>query len=278
MKVKKLISTLLAFIMIVSLTPVIAFAQEPASPSEEAIDAALVDRGYPQIVLNEMSITAKRSIYEDTSLYFKGATITTYDEETGTFEDFEIPENGIIPYGQISTSDLSLVWSVNADEDNPDLIIVQYSYKWNKLPFFRWQDPIAVSWDSDLFEMQDDSFYKVDNYDGYVVDPSSGLILSTITGGIHSQENGYAKGFSSGVTWYADLKGYLGITVTKLYGYGEFVLEKKTSKSGTSKIYGHYVHPTASISLSVNISDYGSFSVSGGSNYDERGNQTTFEY
>lgn len=59
---------------------------------------------------------------------------------------------------------------------------------------------------------------------------------------------------------------------------------KSTSKkvkevtSGSTTLYGHYVHPKAELGLSVNVSSYGSFSISGGSNYDERGSQKTISW
>ena len=157
-------------------------------------------------------------------------------------------------------------------------IKVTYNYNWTNLPFFRWQDPVSVSWDNSKFEMADNSFSKVDKYDGYVTD-SAGNIYGPYINQIHSSESGYASASNAGVTWYADLKGYVGVNPTKLYGYGTFKLNPKSStSSGSSTLYGHYVHPTTSASLSVNIASYGSFSVSGGSGYDERGNQRTLSW
>ena len=79
--------------------------------------------------------------------------------------------------------------------------------------------------------------------------------------------------------WYADLKGYIGVQPTKLYGSGTFKLApKSTTTSGSTTLYGHYVHPKAELGLSVNVSSYGSFSISGGSNYDERGSQKTISW
>lgn len=95
----------------------------------------------------------------------------------------------------------------------------------------------------------------------------------------HSSENGYANASNAGVSWYADLKGYIGVQPTKLYGSGTFKLApKSTTTSGSTTLYGHYVHPKAELGLSVNVSSYGSFSISGGSNYDERGSQKTISW
>lgn len=93
----------------------------------------------------------------------------------------------------------------------------------------------------------------------------------------YSSENGYANASNAGVSWYADLKGYIGVQPTKLYGSGTFKLApKSTTTSGSTTLYGHYVHPKAELGLSVNVSSYGSFSISGGSNYDERGSQKQY--
>lgn len=271
---KKVVSIVLALAMIFSLS-ISAFAAEASSVSEEKMIESLIERGYPAIYLEHTSPSVIESLYAKPDAVFEGATITTYDEQTGAFVDYEIPADGIMLLGQIPTADLTLTWSVSNNNKTGTEKLVMYSYSWNKLPFFRWQDPMAVSWDSDKFEMKDSSFYKVDKYDGFIANES---YYESFTGEIKSEEYGYARAFDSGVTWYADLVGYLGITATKLYGHSEFVLRKLATGSGSSTLYGHYVHPTASVSLSINIGDYGSFSVTGGSNFDERGNQKTFSY
>lgn len=156
----------------------------------------------------------------------------------------------------------------------PDVFVTP-NYNWLNLPFFRWQDPTSVSWDDSKFQMTDNSFSKVDKYDGYVIGPN-GELLGPYTNQTHSSENGYANASNAGVSWYADLKGYIGVQPTKLYGSGTFKLApKSTTTSGSTTLYGHYVHPKAELGLSVNVSSYGSFSISGGSNYDERGSQKT---
>ena len=275
MKNRKLLSLVLSVAIVALLGCNRARA---ATVVESEIDSALLNRGYPQIVLEHMSLSAKESIYGDTSLYFKSATITTYDQETHEFEDYTIQSDGIMPIGQIPAADLSLVWSISGVLSDPSLIKVKYSYQWNSLPFFRWQDNIGVSWDDTLFEMQPGSFYKVDKLNGELVDPNTGITTSYINGAIQSEEYGYANGYPSGVTWYADLKGYIGPIVTSLYGHGEFTLERKTSGHGTTYLYGHYVHPQIAVGANITINKHGSFSVSAGGLYDERGNSIKLNY
>lgn len=279
---KKLVSIFVALSISLAL-PVYASTSNPSlqasavTVTEEEINSDLLARGYPQLYLENTSFSAKKSLYEKPDLVFESAILTIYDEETGEFVDYEISENAIMPHGQIPTSSLALTWAITRDQKLGKDITVVYSYDWTKLPFFRWQDPIAVSWDDGKFEMKDNSFYKVDMYDGaYAAD--DGTLYDYFFNRIKSEENGYAKGFSSGVTWYADLVGQWPFVLTRLHGHGEFVLTRKVDTSGTSTIYGHYVHPTINIGVSINVEDYGSFSVSGGGSYDERGNQQTFSY
>lgn len=97
--------------------------------------------------------------------------------------------------------------------------------------------------------MTDNSFSKVDKYDGYVIGPN-GELLGPYTNQTHSSENGYANASNAGVSWYADLKGYIGVQPTKLYGSGTFKLApKSTTTSGSTTLYGHYVHPKAELGL-----------------------------
>ena len=279
---KKIFATFLAItlcLMTLSMNVTAVSLSVANGVENEVIDATLRSRGYPQVFLDSMSPSAKLSIYEKSDFVFDGGIITTYSQETGIFTDYEIAADGIATIGQIPASDLTLSWSISKNPRNSKELFAEYSYVWNNMPFFRWQDPIAVSWDDSLFEMKDDSFYKIDMYDGYYINSSGVPTGETFTGYIKSEEYGYASGYSAGVTWYADLRGYDVLYVADaLYGHGEFTLEKKTSSTGSSKMYGHYVHPTASFGASIAIPKFGSFSVSGGGSSDERGNQKTFSY
>lgn len=113
--------------------------------------------------------------------------------------------------------------------------------------------------------------------------PNKSGITSMFSGLLYCADCGaklsLANASNAGVSWYADLKGYIGVQPTKLYGSGTFKLApKSTTTSGSTTLYGHYVHPKAELGLSVNVSSYGSFSISGGSNYDERGSQKTISW
>ncbi len=245
--------------------------------SETDIDTALEQRGYPKIVLETLDTDLKEELLNE-KVDFAGATMSYYNEEEGVFSDLDINEDGtyISPKGQISTSDLSLAFiycKYKDDYGRLNYIKVIYNYKWLHLPICRWQDPIAVSWDSSKFEMADNSFRKYDKYDGYYSDGTNSHFVQSQT---HSYEPGFANASPSGVSWYADLKGYVGIIPTSLYGYATFnLVPKNTTYSGSSTLYGHYVHPTIAGSISVDVETYGSFSISGISSYDDHGSQHT---
>lgn len=275
---KKLLSLSLIVTCVLGLSQT-AFAETTMPASD--LDSLLESRGYPKIVLESMDNDLKEIIYNENN-EFSGATVSYYDDTSNTFTDISIDENGdyILPRGQISTSSLSmaLIYTKNkASNGNLNSIRIYYNYKWLKLPVFRWQDPIAVSWDNTKFQMSDNSFKKVDKYDGYIVD-SNGT-MHTYTNQIHSSENGYANASNAGVSWYADLKGYTGIIPTNLYGYAIFdLVPTHSTSSGSTTLYAHYVHPTAAINIGINIASYGNFSISGGGDYDERGNQHTISW
>lgn len=267
--------------------PPYGYLRNPDDKTRWLVDgeAAAVVRRIFSLCMQGKGVSAiATTLWKDRTLAFCGAVITYYDENSGTYSEIDVNEDGtyIAPRGQISTSDLSLSFTYSrspaAKNTKLSYIKVTYNYNWLNLPFFRWQDPTSVSWDDSKFQMTDNSFSKVDKYDGYVIGPN-GELLGPYTNQTHSSENGYANASNAGVSWYADLKGYIGVQPTKLYGSGTFKLApKSTTTSGSTTLYGHYVHPKAELGLSVNVSSYGSFSISGGSNYDERGSQKTISW
>lgn len=274
---KKLVYLLLSAVMIMGMS-VNIFANEIDAVN---IDSILMQRGYPQIVLEKMDDDVKSIILTDDTT-FAGAIISYYDEDDGTFADITVNEDGsyIDPRGQIPTADLSLTWVFNKSTTSNgklNTIRVTFNYNWLHLPIFRWQDPVSISWDDTKFQMKPGSFEKIDKYDGIIV--NNVQIVSTVINQVHSYEQGYASSSNAGVTWYADLKGYTGVSPTKLYGHGTFTLNAKSgTSSGSTIFYSHYIHPTTSMNVGVTIPGYGNFSVNSGSGYDERGNHISFSW
>lgn len=267
--IKKTISFVLAITILFTITI-------PCFATNE-IDAVLLERGYPSDVLARMTPEQKLELYQDENLTYVGTLSINYTEDFP--KDFN---NSLQPYGQISTSDLSLYFDVscamNGGTSNTlNYIYIQFHYNWNKIPVMRFQDPIAISWDDTKFRLEDDSFSKVDKFTGYFTDFDGTAYW--LHDEIHSSESGYAEASTAGVSWYADLKGNIGIVVTELYGYGSFKLVPAhgvTIYDGLrSTLYAHYVHPTLSFGASIAVKTYGSFDVSGGGSYDERGTQRT---
>ncbi len=263
---------------VLSLTLALVFIFTVASPcfaatSTDDIDTALIERGYPSDVLSRMDESHKLMIYQDPNWFYGGSNSIRYSEAQNN--------TGIQPYGQIPVSDLTLYFdlSYGVYDGVLEQIFVQFYYTWNNIPTFRFQDPIAISWDESKFKLKDDSFYKVDKFTGfYTYEPG---VVTWLRDEVHSLETGYAIASPSGVSWYADLKGNIGVTVTELYGYGYFFLEPAHNvtvyEGDTSTLYAHYVHPTASLGASIAVASYGSFDISCLGGYDERGTQISFE-
>lgn len=230
------------------------------------IEKNLLSRGYPQQVLNGLCDEAKEEIFLSNSI-FEEATLQCYDEQTGEASSlqFKAGQTPIMPYGQIQTKHLALTWVISQGTRNKKLIT--FNYNWTQLPLNRWQDPIGISWDANKLYLETGSFHKVDKF---TFRNGSSAPLYT---GVQSDEWAYANGGANGVTWYADLKGHSGsMPVYGLYGYATFTLIPKT-QTGSSQLFSHYVHAKLSNSLAMAIPGFGSFSVSGGSFYDELGNQ-----
>lgn len=269
---KKVISLLLSAILVFSCTINVSAAEN----DNKSIDEILIERGYPISILQKMSDSTKATICDNPNLIYENGFTLSYQEENGQLVLQEVLAEGdkAIPYGQIPTADLELTWTVSLDtsaRDNERLIV--YSYQWKNLPVARFQDPMSVSWDGDYYSMKSNSFHKVDQYE------YTSVYTGVSGSGTHSSEAGYASASKDGVTWYADLKGYIAEgVIRKLYGHGQFILVKDKEPSSPTRLYGHYIHSKISTNLSVVIPDTGEFQVSGGSSYDERGTDRVISF
>ena len=261
MKSRKILCALLASAILWQCSATVSGTGCPSAPGpsqEVLLDAALAARGYPQPVLDSMNPKAKEALSLNSNLTFHAACIVVYDGETGRSRDYSVQAGQPLPVSQIPASDLGLAWVIS--NDGEDCLNVQFSYEWHSMPAFRFQDPIALSWDGEQFAMVDDTFEKTDYYREYMIDSVTGeTSLSGVK--IQSQENGYADGSDNGVTWYADLKG--GLSVSELYGEASVTLEKLTPASGASRIDGLYVHSALFSWNSPAVSGSGDFTVTG---------------
>lgn len=187
-------------------------------------DELLLSRGYPQSVLDSLSVSVKRSLQSEDSLTFSCALVTVYDSENEKYSEYYITTDETV-FIRDSEAPVLLNWVISETTDEK-IIDVKFSYEWQELPLLRGQDKISVSWDGEFYEFVSNSFFKADMYgdhENYFV---------------NSSDSGYAKGDWNGVTWYADLDG----SGSVLFGYGEFQLRKKTSDVLDTVFYGLYVH------------------------------------
>ena len=254
-------------IVILLLSPLSIFANEPLSH-----DKILLQRGYPQIVIDSLDVSQKDYLITENSV-FMGAVIA-YLSEDGTSTIIHINEDGsyIMPRGgQISVADLALSLTYSRDQSYSTLkyIDVTASYNWLNLPAERLEDALTVTWDDTKFKRELHSFRKVDKYNAYLIDSVGNVIY--FSDQITSDEPAYARQTDCGVTWYADLQEGIGLFVTNLYGYATFrLLPLESTYAGSSEMYFHYVHDKSiSGSISINIKDKGSISVSTSGDYSE---------
>lgn len=268
---RNLCTSCLILAMFIVLIPSVNAAPNSVDVNIDDMDAALRERGYPQLYLDNTAPSAKESLYNQPDLIFDGGQIAIYDEDMHELETYDLSNSGISPMGQIPDADLTvtLSFSRNATSKN---VLVTCSYNWKKIPISRFQDALAVSWDNTKYSMVSGGFYKVDKYDGITSDGKY------VSGQVNSEARNYAKSSACGVSWYADLKGYTGFSAKALYGHGEFWLAPEYTNVGKSTFHWHYVHSKVNLSLSINIPHVGSFSVSGAGSYDEMGNQKSYTY
>lgn len=256
---KRLVFAVVTIIVACSLV-VPAFANQTVNMDH--VNEVLLERNYPQHVLDRLSDETKIGLYSNSALSYMSSTCLNYDEETGTYSDVSNPQQR----GHIGDDELELTFIYSAayedeNEEALDYIQVTFVYDWLNVPAFRWQDPVAVSWDDEYFRMIPGSFSKADYYYNTIYD----CWYTYATSNSPSDLN------DAGVSWYANLAEI--VMCNRLTGSAEFqiepVPEKQPLTSVNSIIYGKYIHPKVSIGCSVVVSKYGTFDVSVDGNYDE---------
>lgn len=275
----KLIGIAFIFIAATGIFFSISFARS----SSVDLDAALLEKGYPQVVLDSMDEDAKTDIYNEGNITFCGAVISFFDKTGSVLSEVIVSTDGsyAVPVDQIDHASLSLslvcsqVFSPQVSE--PGQIKVTYSYEWLSLPLYRGQDRVCVLWDDSTFKMLDDNFSKTDKYDGYIT--IGGIIVGKAANRIHSSENAYAAGGPTGAAWYADLKGYLGVWPSALYGYGTFKLVPASAPCSNSlTLQGRYLHLKKMPESRNTVITPDNLFTSGGREYDKYENQLTISW
>lgn len=261
---KKLISMGLAVVMCLSLAiPALAVEESNELTDEilnsNSIDEALLQRGIPQQILDRMSDDTKEYVYNNPSLEYGSSMCMSFDEETGEYSDLA-PASEHIPDGDL---DLTFSFYYDTKDNKINTIEVTFDYNWNKLPVFRWSDPIAVSWDDAKLRFVPDSFEKKD-YVQYR-DDDTGILLKPL---LKESSQSPLSTSEAGISWEANLGGHSTIMNTvALYGNAVFKLEPQPElvpmKSIDSTIHAKYVHPQVAVAVSIAVPDFGSFTVNG---------------
>ncbi|MBS5853208.1 MAG: hypothetical protein ACLUG4_08410 [Bacilli bacterium] len=213
--------------------------------SELTVDEILINAKFPQETINKLSNYTKaelaKQVIENNGFEYKIMTLNEVES--------------IATRGQIPDDDLTIIITtmINKVENGAvKEIKVKIYYEWTNLPVWRLEDPIVVQWDATKFSYQEGSFYSEDRYE------RNGDYL-------HTSRTGYYDRNQDSFCWYADLKAgyFLGIggTISKLYGFGELILNVKDEHQlyGTSFIKTTYVH--SKISVEMGISFYGEIGV-----------------
>lgn len=242
---KKIIKVLIFVVLlgITIITSVVGISKFEAS--ELNVDEILINADFPQETIEKLSSYTKaelaKQILESDGFEYKIMTLNEVES--------------MVTRGQIPDDDLTIIITtiINKVENGAvKEIKVKVYYEWTDLPVWRLEDPIVVQWDATKFSYQEGSFYSEDRYE------RDGDHL-------HISRTGYYDRNQDSFCWYADLKAgyFLGIggTISKLYGFGELILNVKDEHQlyGTSFIKTTYVH--SKISVEMGISFYGEIGV-----------------
>ena len=166
-------------------------------------------------------------------------------------QDASIETRGIIDEEELSL----IITTSNYDYDGWFLseIYVKFYYDWINFPTWRLEDPIAITWDANVFDLIFDSFYQEDRY------YRNGDCLFSNGVNFYCNDNT--------ITWDAKLQSeyFLGIggTITKLYGFGEFKLLTTTNYENiNTSLTSNYYHSKKNCAILTLGSPYGYY-VSG---------------
>lgn len=221
--------------------------------SRDNMIAALLDRGYPENLLETLDTSLLQDMYDDTEFNFKSYSRETYEMQDAGYAQTR---------GSIDSTELELTCIIS--DNGRDTLTVYYAYNWLALPAFRWVDTIAFSWDETLYDLVSGTFHR---YDQYKTSSSAGAKL-------HDSGITPATATSSGITWNVDLKGYGLDMPTELFGYANF----KLSGTPTESIfYSRYFHEILGEVLIVPIPHYGPIEIPSPASGDSRPLTTEYD-
>lgn len=171
------------------------------SDSESAFDAELSERGFPQIVINAMTVDSKEALCANKQLQFAGASISTMKNGKKNQTAFSITvdrdgklggdtlllysalvsfpnqlmqgsryvpilSHAVVSKGMISSGDLmfSIITTAYKSDGHLNYLNVQESYIWRKPPLWRLSDQIEFSWNPGQFEADSHSVTTRDRH------------------------------------------------------------------------------------------------------------------
>lgn len=258
---KSIISkSVLAFLLVAALT-LSTVATTYAQVKISKLDQELIEKGYPQLLIARSSEEEKLKFKNGT---FLGASSQFYTESGETYK-VDYSPNSVAPAPRGGIKDTTFELLISAMRNSDGNIEVNMRYEWFRMPLNRHEDLVSFSWDGNKFLVDSHTF---DSVDFYSTKKEQDIIKNT--------SNNFASLSFHGGSYYAGLKGGLG--VTSLWGAANFMLYPNTS-SGTSAVFVKYCHRKTLVKLTASIPNFGTISVDqGASNYDERATNFVFEW
>lgn len=231
---------------------------------EQNINEKLLEYGYPQRLIDELSYIAKKGIIDEGVTEYAGAETVTYDLNYNVIavDDYTSLEPQITPYGQINSMKVTQTAGRQVVPSFRDEFVLQAQYAWTISPVQRRTDLIGFAWDGNKFNAMPDT--------SKVLVGGNGLNGSVT----YLSRNLYASSFT-GVGWAFPLpsSGTRPIAVAQIR-----IQEKKDSLNGTSQfhnLYTHTVSGSGSIGLSLGVL---SVSFSGSRANDQRASFMNFNH
>lgn len=212
--------------------------------NEKIIDAKLLEYGYPQRLVNELSYLAKKEMIDEGITEYVSAETITYDQNNKIIavDDYNDPnpEPQMVPFGTINSMKVTITAGRQVVPSYIDEFILQSEFQWTISPVVRGTDLIGFAWDGNKFN-------AMPNTSKVVVGGNGGNGAAT-----YSSNNLYASSFT-GVGWSFPLpsSGTRPIAVSKIR-----IKEVKSALTGSSQFHSLYTHThsgTGTIGLNFGV-------------------------
>jgi len=234
--------------------------------NEKNIDEKLLEYGYPQRLVNELSYLAKKQMIDEGITEFVSAETITYDQNNNIIavDDYKNPnpKPQVVPFGTINSMSVTLTAARQVVPSYQDEFVLQGQYQWTTSPVVRGTDLIGFAWDGNKFNAMPNT--------SQVVVGGNGL-NSPVT---YSSKNLFSSSFT-GAGWSFPLpsSGTSPVAVAKIR-----IQELKSNSTGSSQLHSLYTHThsgTGSVGLNLGVL---SVSFSGTKPNDQRASFTNFNH